>query len=736
MSATQDPTRRPRPVAAWLTGALTLLGALVLGAVTVFAAAPTADFGWLPAAPEVGQSVTFSGTGSDPDNDEITTWEWDFDEGGGFVAGTQVQAHAFTSSGTKDVRLRASDVNGEPSEIVTKQVTVTDPPPPPPTPPTNVTAPTVSGTAVDGGTLSATNGVWNGTQPITFTRQWQSCQGFTCTDISGATGTTYSPVPADVGKTIRVVVTADNDAPGTVSEPSAATGAVEANPPQNTVPPDIDGSAVVGENLALSNGNGSWSGTPPIAFARQWLRCNAAGAACAPIAGATGFGYALKAADLGSTIRVLVTADNPAAGVATALSAAVGPIEAPPPGPPVNTSPPVIVGSAVEGQRLFVGSNGSWDGTIPLTYTYQWQRCSPACADIPGATAGAYDLVPADVATTIRVRVTATNAVGTATANSSATVAVARRPPVNLGPPTISGPASVGGRLTASNGIWTGTEPIAYTRKWLRCNAAGGACAPIPGQAATSYVVTQADFGRTIRVEVTADNASAGNVQATSAPTAAIVQNLPPIAAFRSSPTAPLAGDTVDFTSLGYDPDGPITAYAWDLDGDGQYADASDRVASKTFTKAGQYTVGLRVTDTDGATDVERTVVNVASRPSQPLIQLSRPFLRLKYSSSRRWTRIKIFTVRVSRGATVKTRCRGRGCPKSGSSNIRSKGRTIRLRRLERRFRVGTRLAVVVTYPDRIGRYTRLRIRARARIARRDLCLMPRKTKPIACRPE
>ena len=57
-----------------------------------------------------------------------------------------------------------------------------------------------------------------------------------------------------------------------------------------------------------------------------------------------------------------------------------------------------------------------------------------------------------------------------------------------------------------------------------------------------------------------------------------------------------MAGDAVDFTSTPPDPDGPITKYALDLDGDGDYADdnASDRLASKTFTKAGQHTVRLR----------------------------------------------------------------------------------------------------------------------------------------------
>ncbi len=406
----------------------------------------------------------------------------------------------------------------------------------------------------------------------------------------------------------------------------------------------------------------------------------------------------------------------------------------------MNTELPTIVGAATEGSTLFVGSTGTWDGTRPFNaFQYQWQRCAPACVDIPGATAASYPLTPPDVGATVRLRVTASNAAGFAAATTAPTAAVARRPPVNLGLPSISGPASVGGRLTAFDGVWTGTAPITYSRKWFRCNAAGGACVQTSAAGLSTYTLTQGDFGKTIRVQVTANNASAGTVQATSAATPPIVQNLAPIAGFRSSPAAPVAGDAVDFTSISYDPDGPIAKYAWDLDGDGDYADdnASDRLASKTFTKAGQHTVRLRVTDLDGATDVETAIVNVGARPVVPLKQLSRPFLRLKYSSSRTWTRIKSFSVRVPRGATVKTRCRGRGCPKSGSSSIRSKGRTIRLRRLERRrLRVGTKIALLVSYPGRIGRYTSLVVRSRARIARKDLCLMPGKRKPVRCPPE
>src|SRR5215831_5920045 len=58
--------------------------------------------------------------------------------------------------------------------------------------PTNVNAPTVSGTAQVGSTLTATNGTWSGTAPFSFTFQWNRCDkdGKNCSAISGASDNT------------------------------------------------------------------------------------------------------------------------------------------------------------------------------------------------------------------------------------------------------------------------------------------------------------------------------------------------------------------------------------------------------------------------------------------------------------------------------------------------------------------------------------------------------------------
>ena len=91
---------------------------------------------------------------------------------------------------------------------------------------------------------------------------------------------------------------------------------------------------------------------------------------------------------------------------------------------PVSTVPPTITGTPVQGQIL-TASTGTFSMTP--TYTYAWQRCDAAgaaCADIVGATAPTYVVATEDVATTLRVTVTATNRFGGASGQSVQTAVV------------------------------------------------------------------------------------------------------------------------------------------------------------------------------------------------------------------------------------------------------------------------------------------------------------------------
>src|SRR5206468_5906408 len=91
--------------------------------------------------------------------------------------------------------------------------------------------------------------------------------------------------------------------------------------------------------------------------------------------------------------------------------------------PPANTSPPTISGTAQVGQPL-TASPGTWTGTQPISYAYQWQRCDSSganCNPITGATSAGYTATTAEVRSTVAERVTATHGGGRVAATSSPT---------------------------------------------------------------------------------------------------------------------------------------------------------------------------------------------------------------------------------------------------------------------------------------------------------------------------
>jgi hypothetical protein len=277
----------------------------------------------------------------------------------------------------------------------------------------------------------------------------------------------------------------------------------------------ITGNPAVGASLNASSG--TWIGAAPLTYAYAWQRCNPAASTCVPIAGATATHYTIVAADVGSAISVIVTASN-AAGSGTATSAPTAVVGG---GGPENTAAPVITGKAEVGAQLTV-KPGTWRGSPPITYAYDWERCTSTdtCSSIVGAIDTTYSVVSADVGARLKVIVLATNPDGSSAAESAFTDSVRKvdvSAPSNKRVPTISGAARVGVTLKAAPGTWNSTSGLRYTYQWLRCTAKGMSCAAMKGASSKSYRVRRADLKSRLRVQVTAWSGSASTTSLSAA---------------------------------------------------------------------------------------------------------------------------------------------------------------------------------------------------------------------------
>ena len=259
----------------------------------------------------------------------------------------------------------------------------------------------------DGSLLSVASGSWSGTEPISYEYQWQLCNalGQACENLKGATGSSLKLDPSEIGKTLAVVVTATNAA-GSTSATSSVTSLIAGILPKN-----ISAAKHLRRapgRLAAQRRQWSWSGAEPISYEYQWQLCNALGQACENLKGATGSSLKLDPSEIGKTLAVVVTATN-AAGSTSATSSVTGLIAGI---LPKNTALPSIGGTLKNGQLLSV-TNGTWTGSEPITYTYQWQLCLlGTCTDIAKATSQTFLLSGLNLGSTLRAIVTAKNAAG------------------------------------------------------------------------------------------------------------------------------------------------------------------------------------------------------------------------------------------------------------------------------------------------------------------------------------
>jgi hypothetical protein len=276
--------------------------------------------------------------------------------------------------------------------------------------------------------------------------------------------------------------------------------------PTNTVAPVISGTAERGETLTSTTG--TWTGTGTISYAYQWKRSGA------DISGATSSTYVLVAADDNAFITCNVTATDDT-GSRSKLSNSLGPVLA----APLSLTNPVASGTAQVGQTLST-TDGTWQGIATITFAYQWRRDA---VNISGATSSTYTLVAADYTTDVDCVVTATNSLGSASADSNDIANIAGTAPVISGVPTISSQTQVGETITATAASVSGVPTPTTSWQWQRSADGSTGWANISGATSSTYTLVLADDTNYVRAVQTETNA-VGSDSANSAASAQISQ--------------------------------------------------------------------------------------------------------------------------------------------------------------------------------------------------------------------
>jgi hypothetical protein len=327
-----------------------------------------------------------------------------------------------------------------------------------------------------GETLTSVDTFWNGAP--SFTRQWRRCaaDGSACVDIPGATATTYTPVPEDVGHALRTHVTATEGLASSTadSDPvqigiqfdAASGGSLSAGDPTQhghlsrgiaasacgakKATPGLIDTGVTRHYDSFRHTNASESPVCTLVSLDQMGACSTTertfSAAYLPAFDPATSAQKNYLADGGESGRVGTLThrygfDVPGGADYDVVVTTIDP-NATCPGydlrfgtaSPYPTGVPGVDGTAQAGQAL-TAVDGPWTGTP--TFTYQWQRCfgdGSGCGDIPGATAKTLPLTGRNVGDSFRVRVIATEGLGSASKTSSASAAVVEAPPAQPPP--------------------------------------------------------------------------------------------------------------------------------------------------------------------------------------------------------------------------------------------------------------------------------------------------------------
>jgi PKD repeat protein len=671
---------------------------------TVRNAAPTAAFTVSPNPAGAGQTVTFNGSASSDPEGPITptNHDWDLDGDGNFETTGKIVSRTYPAGTSVQITLQVTDSNGV-TDTETQTLTVTG------------GAPTASFTVSPNPARIGETVTLNGSAssdpegPIANAdHDWDLDNDGAYDDASGQIVTTTYNQPG--AKTIGLRVTDSDNLTATTSRTlnvnntaPTASFTMSPNPAQVNQIVTFDGSA--------SNDAGDPGGS--IAAYRWDLDGDG------QYDDATGQTATHTYPGAGPFEIALQVEDNN--GAVTTSNTRVLRVNSPP-----NPSFTIAPNPAVLNETITVNASSSrdFDGSIAA---YEWDfdyNGSPDTftTDATGVQATTSYAIPGERTIGLRVK-----------DNTGATTVLPREVMVQVTRPSAS--------FTFAPQAPVPGQAVAFTSRSTPSNAPGN----------PRILSTQWDFNYDPTKEFSPD--ASGVTAATSFATPGIKTvairvaetgggyaiapgtvnvNAPPTASFNIAPANPFEGDAVTFSSTSGDPDGPLTGHQWDLDGDGQYDDASGAVVSQAFF-AGSHTVRLRVIDSRGAAATAERRINAIKRPPKLLSGVK---VTLFGNLTRTGVQLKRLVVRTPGKTTVKITCLGAKCPKGARAASRRTSKTQRLRfkKFERSFPAGTLIKVTVTRPGYIGQYTSIRVRSGLRrYIRRDRCILPGAKKPTVC---
>lgn len=254
----------------------------------------------------------------------------------------------------------------------------------------------------------------------------------------------------------------------------------------------------------------------------------------------------------------------------------------------LSGSVPAPTGTLTQNSVL-TASSGTWNGTTPIFFLFQWKRCTSSsgadsagntCANISGATGSTYQLTSSDVGTYIRVGVRARSLVQLNYTSEvlSPSVGLVTGPPAFPPTPPVNWPKLVTNNLSAPWGTtftidpsslageeWNqngSPQPTTFTYLWDRCDANGNNCVQF-NHVGISYTTTVADVNHKIRARVIGKIGSATSDDRLAGLTGAVFEKTPTALSAPRIAGQAFVGRTLNSTVGSWTGNGPTYARRW-----------------------------------------------------------------------------------------------------------------------------------------------------------------------------